>query len=147
MTDYVTIREVADHFHLPVSTLHYWERCGLVAPARRAGGRIYDAEQVYRVALIDVWRHEGHLSIEDITELLELQDDWQNTVTQRISELESRIDELTRARDYLGRLLECAHGPELVQCPLFRGRVTVPASLQQSHRSRRTAPADSESRR
>lgn len=33
------IRDVADHFGLPLSTLHYWERRELVAPTRRAGQR------------------------------------------------------------------------------------------------------------
>ncbi|WKG03786.1 MerR family transcriptional regulator [Mycolicibacterium sp. HK-90] len=146
MTDYVTIREVADHFRLPVSTLHYWERCGLVTSARRAGSRIYDSEQVYRIALVDMWRHEGRLSVEDISELLQGQDDWQRTVTRRISDIDSRIDELSRARDYLGRLRDCGHGPELVQCPLFRRGVTVPAALQRSPQSRRTAPTGSASR-
>jgi DNA-binding transcriptional MerR regulator len=146
MTDYVTIREVADHFHLPVSTLHYWERCGLVASDRRARVRVYDAEQVYRIALVDLWRHEGRLSIEDIAELLQTQDHWQNTVRRRISDIERHIDELTRARDYLDRLLECRSGPELLQCPLFRDNVSVPGVLQPARQSCRTESADPESR-
>ncbi|MGV9802092.1 MerR family transcriptional regulator [Mycobacterium sp. NPDC003449] len=143
MTDYATIREVADHFRLPLSTLHYWERCGLVVPGRRSGQRIYDAEQVYRIALIDRWRSEGNMSIDHIAALLEPQVRWQGTVTQQIGEIDARIDELTRARDYLNRLLECRHGPELVQCPHFRVDVSVPLSLRGPH----TAHAGSASRR
>lgn len=140
MTEYATIREVADHFDLLLSTLHYWERCGLVVPGRRAGQRIYDVEQVYRVALICLWRHDGRLSIEDIAELLAHRQHWQHTVIRRIGDIENRIDELTRARDYLSRLRDCRHGPDLVRCPDFRGGVSVPRSLQRSARPHRTVP-------
>lgn len=136
MTEYATIREVADHFHLPVSTLHYWERCGLVAPARRAGVRIYDAEQVYRIALVDLWRREGHLSIDDIGALLNPRDHWQGTVAMRLRDIDSRIDELERARTYLTDLLGCRHGSDLVHCPDFRDGVSVPPSLQRPRTAR-----------
>ncbi|MEU6034291.1 MerR family DNA-binding transcriptional regulator [Actinomadura sp. NPDC047616] len=39
MDDLIPIRDVADRFALPISTLHYWERRGLLAPRRRAGRR------------------------------------------------------------------------------------------------------------
>ncbi|MER8157697.1 MerR family transcriptional regulator [Streptomyces sp. NPDC094472] len=63
------IRDVADHFGLPLSTLHSWERRELVAPTRRAGQRWYDTEQLYRVALIKLWRTTGLIGVEHIAEM------------------------------------------------------------------------------
>ncbi|MGP3939167.1 helix-turn-helix domain-containing protein [Streptomyces sp. 6N106] len=64
------IRDVADHFGLPPSTLHYWERRELVAPTRRAGQRWYDTEQLYRVALIKLRRTTGLIGVAPIAEML-----------------------------------------------------------------------------
>ncbi|MFE0042463.1 helix-turn-helix domain-containing protein [Streptomyces albireticuli] len=127
------IRDVADRFELPLSTLHYWERRGLVDPHRRSGRRYFDAEQIYRVALIKLWRETGLMSIEEIAGLLNRDAsgtsggaDWQETVHGRITALDAHIARLNAARAYLGHLLTCAHGDDLEKCPDFRA--TVPGS-------------------
>ncbi|WP_058043859.1 MerR family transcriptional regulator [Streptomyces roseifaciens] len=132
------IRDVADRFELPLSTLHYWERRGLVEPHRRSGRRYFDAEQVYRVALIKLWRETGLMSIEEIAGLLHRDAagtsggagstggaDWQETVLGRIAALDAHIARLNAARAYLGHLLTCAHGDDLEKCPDFRATVPV----------------------
>ncbi|MFE5867034.1 MerR family transcriptional regulator [Streptomyces roseifaciens] len=125
------IRDVADRFALPLSTLHYWERRGLVEPHRRSGRRYFDAEQVYRVALIKLWRETGLMSIEEIAGLLHRDAadtsgaDWQETVHGRIAALDAHIARLNAARAYLGHLLTCAHGDDLEKCPDFRATVPV----------------------
>ncbi|MEU1672273.1 MerR family transcriptional regulator [Streptomyces roseifaciens] len=147
MDDLTPIRDVADRFELPLSTLHYWERRGLVEPHRRSGRRYFDAEQVYRVALIKLWRETGLMSIEEIAGLLhrdatgtgvtddttgtgdtdDTSDcaDWQETVHGRIAALDAHIARLNAARAYLGHLLTCAHGDDLEKCPDFRATVPV----------------------
>ncbi|MFD9885577.1 MerR family transcriptional regulator [Streptomyces alboflavus] len=128
MDDLTPIRDVADRFGLPLSTLHYWERRGLVTPHRRAGRRYFDTEQVYRVALIQLWRETGHMSVDEIGTLLRRDDpaaDWRGTVHARVAALQAHIDRLAAARTYLGHLLTCAHGHDLERCPDFRATVPL----------------------
>ncbi|MGA4837553.1 MerR family transcriptional regulator [Streptomyces sp. G45] len=122
------IREVADRLGLPLSTLHYWERRGLVEPYRRSGRRYFDTEQVYRLALVKLWRETGLMSIEEIAALLRRDGGaWQRTVRGRIAALDEHIARLDAARTYLGHLLGCPHGDDLEKCPSFRATVPVPA--------------------
>ncbi|TDD96820.1 MerR family transcriptional regulator [Actinomadura rubrisoli] len=130
MDELTPIRKVADWFALPISTLHYWERRGLLEPHRRSGRRYFDSEQVYRVALIKLWRETGLMSIEEIDALLRRggpDTAWRETVHGRIAALEARIARLDAARAYLGHLLSCPHGDDLEKCPEFREAVSVPS--------------------
>lgn len=130
MHSFATIREVANHFGLPFSTLHYWERRGLLTPTRQVGGRrVYDTDQVYRVALIEMWRRKGHMSIEEIADLLGPTRQWRTTIAARREDIERQIHDLEQARDYLIHLSGCSHGPALEKCPGFRDSVSVPASV------------------
>ncbi|MFE0173685.1 MerR family transcriptional regulator [Streptomyces sp. NPDC059002] len=131
MDDLASIRQVADHFELPVSTLHYWERRGLITPRRRSGRRHYTADQIYRIALIQLWRTTGRMTLDEITEILaERTDtpDWRDTVTARIAAIESQITQLTTARGYLRDLLTCPHDAAPEHCEGFRARITLPAA-------------------
>ncbi|WP_222853860.1 MerR family transcriptional regulator [Fodinicola acaciae] len=122
------IREVADHFGLPLSTLHYWERRGLVVPARRGARRVYDTDQVYRIALIVRWRRQGRMSIDEIARLLRPNVRWQEAVEGQLDGLQREIGRLTEACDYLRYLLTCRQGEDLERCPAFRAEVSVPPS-------------------
>ncbi|MFF0745548.1 MerR family transcriptional regulator [Streptomyces sp. NPDC004111] len=134
MDDLVSIRCVADHFELPVSTLHYWERRGLLTPHRRSGRRYYDADQLYRIALIRLWRVTGQLSLDEIAGALSgvatrtPADDWRETVTARIAVIEDRLAQLDTARRYLRGLLDCPRDGALDRCEGFRAQVTLPAA-------------------
>ncbi|MEI5098122.1 MerR family transcriptional regulator [Streptomyces sp. PmtG] len=152
MDELTPIREVADRFLLPLSTLHYWERRGLVEPHRRSGRRYFDSEQVYRVALIKLWRETGLMSVEEIRTLLDRDgtatdtdtgtdadtststststgsgsgSDWKATVLGRVAALDAHIAQLDSARAYLRHLLTCAHGNDLERCPDFRATVST----------------------
>lgn len=129
MTGYATIREVSDHFGLPVSTLHYWERRGLIHPLRRSVQRMYDVEHVYRIALIELCSRAGKLSLDDISTLLQSNDDWRSVVLKHIDDIDAQLEELNAARAYLSGLVDCRNGPDLVQCPHFRASVSVPSCL------------------
>ncbi|WP_324192707.1 MerR family transcriptional regulator [Nocardia transvalensis] len=129
MSDLTSIRQVADHFAIPVSTLHYWERCGFITPSRRSGRRYYDRDQIYRIALIRLWRATGQMSVDEIAAVLDARaatGDWREIVTSRIATIEARMAELDDARTYLRHLLECPRHDGLEQCEGFRAAVTLP---------------------
>ncbi|PZG23179.1 MerR family transcriptional regulator, partial [Spongiactinospora gelatinilytica] len=122
MDDLTPVREVAERFGVPISTLHYWERRGLLTPHRRSGRRHFDTEQLYRVALIKLLRETGLMSIEEIDTLLHRSgtDTWQETIHGRIATLDAHLARLQAAHGYLTHLLTCRHGDALETCPAFR---------------------------
>ncbi|MFE5325191.1 MerR family transcriptional regulator [Embleya sp. NPDC056575] len=126
----VAVGDVADRFDLPISTLHYWERRGLITPHRRAGRRYYDAEHLYRIALIRLWRDTGLMSLDEIAAVLAgrtATHDWRDTVTSRITAIEAQMDQLDTARGYLAYMLECTRDNPAADCLQFRTEVPVPA--------------------
>lgn len=124
------IRVAADHFAVPISTLHYWERRGLLTPHRGPGGhRCYDTDQLYRIALIQLWRDTGTMSIDEISAVLtgqSTEDDWRVTVGTRVEAIQAQLAKLGTAMAYLNHLLTCPHGPDLERCPDFRARTPIP---------------------
>ncbi|WP_280316519.1 MerR family transcriptional regulator [Nocardia wallacei] len=120
------IATVAARFGLPISTLHYWERQGLLVPDRRAGRRHYPRDQVDRIALIKLWRATGRLALADIAALLDggTGPDWRATVAARMSAIRAEMDTLATAHDYLSGLLECRHPGNPADCPAFRAAST-----------------------
>ncbi|MCP2163307.1 MerR family transcriptional regulator [Goodfellowiella coeruleoviolacea] len=128
----MSIREVADRFGLPISTLHYWERRNLIRPHRRSGRRYYSRNQVYRIALIQLWRDTGQLSLDEIATVLAgrtATHDWRDTVAARVEAIGAQITRLTTARTYLSHLLECPQDNALEQCPQFRATVAEKADV------------------
>ncbi|MEJ3651784.1 MerR family transcriptional regulator [Actinomycetes bacterium KLBMP 9759] len=112
---------VADRFEVAVSTLHYWERRGLIRAAARIGGRrCYDAEGVHRIAVICTLRSAGMLSLDDIAHVLDRPADnpgWRDALETRIQAIATQIKELDGARGYLEHLLQCpSHDPAHL-CP------------------------------
>ncbi|WP_020502414.1 MerR family transcriptional regulator [Sciscionella marina] len=127
MRELAGIRRVAEHFGLPASTLHYWERRGLITPHRRVAGRYYDTEQLYRIALIKKWRETGLLGIEEIATLLTGAPGRSALIGERMRVIEQRIAELERARGYLAELRGCPCESGLERCPAFRESTEIPA--------------------
>ena len=129
--DLVPISEVAAGFGLPISTLHYWERCGLVTPHRRSGRRCYDRDQLYRIALLRVWRETGRLSLDDIAAALGVRAtdrSWRDTVSARIEAIDAEAARLETARAYLTHLLGCRYEGVPDECPRFREEVRMPVA-------------------
>ncbi|OXM51497.1 MerR family transcriptional regulator [Amycolatopsis alba] len=127
MTSLTPVREAADHFGLAISTLHYWERRGLITATRRSGQRYYDDDQLYRIALIKHWRRIGGLGLSKITELLAEQHRWREVVAGQLAEIERERARLDTAHDYLVELLTCRREGSLEDCQWFRDRVDLPA--------------------
>ncbi|KOU36432.1 MerR family transcriptional regulator [Streptomyces sp. WM6378] len=134
MDDLASIRRVADHLNLPVSTLHYWERRGLITSHRRFGHRYYNTDQIYRIALIRLWRTTGQMSLNEIAAVLAEPADtpvWRDTVTARIAAIEGQLTQLDSARSYLRDLLSCPHDAALEHCEGFRAQIALPAKEHQ----------------
>jgi DNA-binding transcriptional MerR regulator len=68
----LTIGRLADKLDIPVSTIRYYERLGLVAPSSRSKTRYrhYDEECVRRLRFIQAAKQHG-FSLNDIRELFE----------------------------------------------------------------------------
>lgn len=125
------IATVVEHFGVPRSTLHYWERRGLLTAHRRGGRRCYDEDQLYRISLIQAWQTTGRMSLDDIASMLTARatdPNWRAAVATQIAAIEHSMAELETARRYLDYLLTCRSDGELERCPNYRASVTLPAA-------------------
>jgi DNA-binding transcriptional MerR regulator len=95
----LTIGEVAQRTGLPVKRIHYYERRGLLEPARRseAGYRLYGAEEVARLEFVQRAKLLG-LTLEEIRELVELAARCNHgEIVPRLEEvLEAKLEETER---------------------------------------------------
>ncbi|GLQ96625.1 heavy metal-responsive transcriptional regulator [Dyella mobilis] len=125
----LTIGTVAKRAGVPIDTIRYYEREGLLpAPLRRASGyRSYDESAISQLRFIRRAKELG-FTLEEIRDLLALSADRHSGVNgvkqraqQRLASIEARIAELNRIRHGLEQLIEACPGhgdPE--QCPILR---------------------------
>ncbi|MEJ8651484.1 MerR family transcriptional regulator [Streptomyces sp. MS1.AVA.3] len=143
-TDRVSVGELARRLDLPISTLHYWERRGLLTPERRGTVRYFDSEQQYRAAVIRVWSDTGRMTLDDIGAVMAGRSatyDWRDTVEARIEAIDRHIEQLLVGRNYLHYVLECTRDNPYRDCTVFRSEITVPTGQRPPRRrSRRSAP-------
>lgn len=121
------IGAVARRFGLAVSTLHYWERRGVVHPTVRSSGRrLYGPDEIYRIALVTTWQETGLMSLDEIAAVLDghSTSDWKETVSSRIREIDAQLDRLTSARSYLRHMLDCPRDNPARDCPELRAEVS-----------------------
>ena len=115
------IGEVQRRSGLPASTLHLWERRGLIVAWRRKGlRRQYRPDVMDRIAVIILCQRSG-FSLEEIAELL-VRDAFQDGKTRledKVVELEERRDQLDRAISGLRHAIDCPE-PNPVECPKFK---------------------------
>jgi DNA-binding transcriptional MerR regulator len=106
---------------VPVSTLHVWERKGLLAPVDRRGlRRQYGPEILDRVALIVIAQRAG-FKLAEIAELVadDAFDDGKDRLEAKLDELRDRRRQLDAAISGIEHALACPH-PSPVECPTFR---------------------------
>ncbi len=103
------IGEIAGQAGVPAKTIRFWEDQGLLPqPSRTLSGyRDYDPVITERLAFIRQAQAAG-LTLEHIRQVLAIRDRGQppcmhvtTLISQRLSEIEARLAELTRARDQL----------------------------------------------
>lgn len=107
----LSIGQAAATFGLPASTLRWWEKEGLVQPLSGAGGRRgYGPDELRRIALIQLFRQTGMMSLDDVRNVFTgttNAHDWRDTVTNRIASIDQQRAQLDSARRYLTHLLIC----------------------------------------
>jgi MerR family copper efflux transcriptional regulator len=125
----LTIGTVAKRAGVPIDTIRYYEREGLLPePLRRASGyRSYNESAIKRLRFIRRAKELGFM-LEEIRDLLALSTDRRGGVRavrkraeQRLASIDARIAELMRIRAGLQQLIEVCPGhgdPE--QCPILR---------------------------
>lgn len=109
------VGEVAARSGVSVSTLHFYEKKGLIRSARNSGNhRRYPRAILRRVAVIRVAQRVGVPLAEIRRALRSLPDertptaaDWSRISAQWQRQLDERIDALTRLRDQLSGCIGC----------------------------------------
>ncbi len=125
----LTVGEVASRSGVAVSTLHFYEKQGLIASARTAGNqRRYARAVLRRVAVIKVAQRMG-IPLSEIAEALAhlpahrvpSKKDWGTMTQPWRSQLDARIAQLTQLRDQLDGCIGCGC-LSLSVCPLRNDR-------------------------
>lgn len=122
----MSVGDVAARFGVAVSTLHWWEKCGLLAPSRRSGRRAYDEADVRRIALIQLLQSTAMLSLPQIAALLTGRgddQDWRTVVRDRVAACDEQIARLTAARGYLRHMLTCPSDHPADDCPYLAAEI------------------------
>lgn len=135
-----TIGFVAKSAGVGTDTVRYYEREGLLSPARRTGSgyRLYSETDVERLRFIRKAKALG-FTLEDIAELLRLQDGVigggsssrrdrvRARARARIEALDRRIHALSAIRDALASLERQCHGNgPIAGCPIIEGVQAIP---------------------
>lgn len=121
------IGDLARRVGIPIDTVRYYERNGLLPPpARRASGyREYDESDIPRLRFVLRAKILG-FSLAEIRELLELSDEHEGDVANlkaaaraKLAEIEERMEQLGRIRDALRAMVDACPGEGSVsQCPI-----------------------------
>lgn len=123
--DGLSVGEVARRSGLAVSAIHFYEAKGLIRSTRSAGNqRRYPREVLRRVAIIKVAQRTG-IPLRTIAEAFKALpaertptlEDWSRLSSAWKTELERRIDRLTRLRDHLTDCIGCGC-VSVKSCPL-----------------------------
>ena len=120
-----TIGQLARAAGVPVSTVRYYERAGLLRPDARTGGnyRAYGPSSLARLRFIRTAQSTG-FSLKDVQELLGLAtdegppcDEIESVTRKRLVEVRQRIRELRRVEAVLRKSLDaCCKGASLDLC-------------------------------
>lgn len=100
-----SIGELARRAGVPVSTVRYYERRGLLQPEGRSGGnyRVYGTAELARLLFIRAAQRSG-FRLEDIRHLLELREGTADPCGEVQTILEQRLQAVGRELDELGRI-------------------------------------------
>ncbi len=122
------IGDVARAVGVSVQTLRYYERRRLLPTPKRSAGnyRQYDHDAVDRVRFIKRAQAVG-FELEEIRNLLRLQDapnpepdEVRKVAMRRLEMIERKVDELSRMRDALRRLVDTsAQRTQASHCPIL----------------------------
>jgi DNA-binding transcriptional MerR regulator len=106
--DLIPIGQAAAQLGMSASALRYYDERKLVRPStRRAGQRMYSAEQLRRLAFIKIANRLG-LPLQTAAAVLDAPSpQWRQTVRQQIVELDEVIAQAQTAQTFLAHALNC----------------------------------------
>lgn len=126
--DHLSIGELARRASVNIETIRYYERRGLIAepPRNKSGHRQYSEEAVKRTEFIRRCQALG-FSLNEIQEILELRvtpastcAEMKSRVTEKLNDVDKKLNELARIRDALARLLKkCTGEGPIGKCPIL----------------------------
>ncbi len=124
----VTIGRVAQLANVPIDTVRYYERRGLIPhPQRTASGyRDFPAETVHQIRFIKRAQELG-FTLEEVQELLALRingrakcADVMHVAEHKLELIEDKIADLQSMRRALKKLVASCHaGASMVECPII----------------------------
>lgn len=115
MENLLKVGEVAQRSGVSVTALHFYEKKGLLKSFRNSGNqRMFPRAVLRRVAIIKVAQGLG-MSLQEIKDAIAIlpmnktpsKSDWQQLSQFWHTQLESRIEKLTRLRDELSSCIGC----------------------------------------
>lgn len=121
MSATLDIGEVVKRSGLPASTLHLWERKGLIEPCGRAGlRRQYDADVLDHLAVIVVCQEAG-FTLAEISQILapEAFASGKELLSGKLEELQRKRHQLEAAIAGIEHALACPN-PTPLECDGFR---------------------------
>jgi MerR family transcriptional regulator, redox-sensitive transcriptional activator SoxR len=141
-----TISEVARQVGVQASAIRYYEKIGLLPPARRVSGqRRYDSTMLYRLAVIQRARQLG-FTLDEMRQLFfgvrsaaRASERWQQLSRRKMAELDDLMDGIESVRRLLSRMMKNCRCETLEQCgmAIFRsGRIDLAGSVAASYRRR-----------
>lgn len=123
ITDALSIAEVAQRFGIRASALRYYEDINLLKPSfRKSGRRYYSQVELRRLALIQLLRKAGYLSLSEIANILisDRQDQIvRSTLEGRVKILEQQIEDTITIKEYLEHRLTCPRKDPVNDCPIL----------------------------
>ncbi|MGI9600337.1 MAG: MerR family transcriptional regulator [Acidimicrobiales bacterium] len=120
----IDIGDVVARSGIPPSTLHLWERDGLISPVSRRGlRRQYHPDVLQTIAVIVVCQRSG-FTLAEIGELLDPEtfNDGKQILVDKLEQLRGRQRELAMAIDGLEHALACSY-PSPIECPGFHDKI------------------------
>ncbi|MFV0259373.1 MAG: MerR family transcriptional regulator [Acidimicrobiales bacterium] len=121
-TELLDIADVVAQTGVSVSTLHLWERRGLVQPAGRSGlRRQYDQAAVGRIATIVAFQRGG-FTLAEILELLNVSGDRSKAMlSEKCRQLYERRAQIDLAIEALEHGMVCPE-PNPIECTRFQAK-------------------------
>jgi len=119
-TQQLDIGEVIAATGLPASTLHLWERKGLITPVGRNGlRRQFDPQVLTTLAVIVLCQRTG-FTLDEIGRFLDADaDDDKQLLRAKLTELTHQRAQLDQAIEGIEHALACTY-PDTIACPQFR---------------------------
>jgi DNA-binding transcriptional MerR regulator len=109
----LTIGEFSELCRVPITTLRYYDRIGLLRPRRLGNNhRVYPAEAAQRIRLIEVCQALG-CSLDEVATVLSADGGAprRELASRKLAEVDAKLAQLAQARAVLSHFAVCRHTP------------------------------------